>query len=198
MPLPPYIEAKKELFDSYQTAFAKHTGSVAAPTAGFHFTKELLAELQTMGVQIEYITLHVGLGTFQPVKVEFIEDHVMHSEWAEITPEVAHKICSAKKEGRRIIAVGTTSVRTLEGAKKKLGDWENFENGFAGDLNLFITPGFQFEVVDAMLTNFHLPKSTLLMLVSAFAGREPVFHAYEEAKSQGYRFFSFGDAMFIE
>ncbi|MFA6131363.1 MAG: tRNA preQ1(34) S-adenosylmethionine ribosyltransferase-isomerase QueA [Patescibacteria group bacterium] len=197
VPLPPYIKSNTSNVKDYQTVYAKQVGSVAAPTAGFHLTESLLKQLREKGVQIEFITLHVGLGTFRPVQTEMVENHVMHSEWANISPDVASRIADAKQEGRRIIAVGTTSVRTLEGVKKMVGSWENFSKGFSGDLNSFITPGFQFEVTDGMLTNFHLPKSTLLMLVSAFAGRERILAAYEEAKKENYRFFSFGDAMLL-
>jgi len=193
IPTPPYI--KKIPKDSdYQTIYAKYVGSVAAPTAGFHLTKQILTTLKEKGVTILEITLHIGLGTFMPIKSETIESHTIHSEWAEITDEVAQAINKGKKDGRRIIAVGTTTVRTLEGVAAING---GLLKKFRGDINLFITPGFQFKVIDAMLTNFHLPKSTLIVLVSAFAGREAVLHAYIEAVNNNYRFYSFGDAMLI-
>ena len=188
VPLPPYIKSPATL-DEYQTAYAAHTGSVAAPTAGFHFTHELLTRLKEHGVQMEYVTLHVGMGTFQPMKTETLEDHKMHAEFAAIDSETATRLAQAKRDGRRIIAVGTTSVRTLESLPEM--------GGFAGEVNLFITPGFQFKYIDGMITNFHLPKSTLLVLVSAFAGHEHIMHAYEEAKKNKYRFYSFGDGMLI-
>lgn len=193
IPLPGYI--KKELGDKemYQTVYAKYSGSAAAPTAGLHFTDELLDKIRGMGVDTAFVTLHVGLGTFRPVKVENIEEHTMHSEHFFIDSSAAEKINRAKKNGGRIIAVGTTSCRTLESAAD--------ENGLVApcetDTSIFIYPGYRFKSVDALITNFHLPKSTLMMLISAFAGREKVMNAYEEAKKNGYRFFSFGDAMFI-
>ena len=193
VPIPPYIKKEPAKESDYQTVYAKEVGSVAAPTAGFHFTRELLEKLKQMGVQIEFVTLHVGLGTFLSVKTEKIEDHKMHSEWVEISNEVAKDINQAKKEGRRIIAVGTTTARTLEGVTKTQGELKEF----SGDINIFITPGFQFKIVDGLITNFHLPKSTLLMLVSALAGREKIMAAYQEAIDQKYKFFSFGDAMLI-
>lgn len=193
IPLPGYI--KKELGDKemYQTVYAKYSGSAAAPTAGLHFTEELLKKIREMGVDTAFVTLHVGLGTFRPVKVENIEEHTMHSEHFFIDEDAAEKINRAKKSGGRIIAVGTTSCRTLESAAD--------ENGLVApcetDTSIFIYPGYRFKSVDALITNFHLPKSTLMMLISAFATREKVMNAYEEAKRNGYRFFSFGDAMFI-
>ena len=194
MPLPPYITHKLQDKNRYQTVYAKYEGSAAAPTAGLHFTKELLAEIEEKGVQLAYVTLHVGLGTFRPVKVDNILEHHMHSEYYSISKEAANKINDAKREGRRIVAVGTTSCRTLESAAGPLGLIE------AGCENteIFIYPGYQFKIVDALITNFHLPESTLLMLISALAGREHVLAAYEEAIKEKYRFFSFGDAMLIE
>ena len=202
IPIPPYVEEIPVELDQYQTVYAKETGSVAAPTAGFHFTKELLEKIQQKGIQIQYVTLHVGLGTFRPMKSEIIEEHQMHSEFVTITSQTANAINKAKEEGRRIIAVGTTTVRTLEGVAAYTAENKNLDSllppeGFSGDINIFITPGFHFRVIDALITNFHLPKSTLLVLVSAFAGREQILAAYEEAVRQKYRFFSFGDAMFI-
>ncbi len=194
MPLPPYI--KEELGDSerYQTVYSKELGSAAAPTAGLHFTKELMKELDEMGVRICYVTLHVGLGTFRPVKADQIEDHEMHSEFCMVPKETAETIMRTKAEGGRIIAVGTTSCRTLESFTD--------ENGViaecSGWTNIFIYPGYRFKCIDALITNFHLPESTLIMLVSALAGRENVLNAYEEAVKERYRFFSFGDAMMIE
>lgn len=190
-PLPPYIT--KELDDSkkYQTVYAEPLGSVAAPTAGLHFTPGLLKTLEQKGVQLEYVTLHVGLGTFRPVKVETIDEHQMHPEFVEIDGATAYRIGKAKSEGRRIVAVGTTTVRALEGAAPLSQD------GFIGDVNLFIKPGFEFNIIDALITNFHLPESTLLVLVSAFVGRENILEAYRTAIKDGYRFYSFGDAMFI-
>jgi len=166
---------------------------VAAPTAGFHFTERLLDQLSAIGVEKTFVTLHVGLGTFQPVKTETLEEHHLHHEWAEVSSGAVEVIKRAKTEGRRVIAVGTTTVRTLEGVAKLKGDLEPY----VGDVNLFITPGFDFKIIDGLLTNFHLPKSTLLALVSAFAGRELVLEAYQEAVEKEYRFFSFGDAMLI-
>ncbi len=192
MPLPPYITHELKDKNRYQTVYAKHEGSAAAPTAGLHFTKELLAEIAAKGVVIASVTLHVGLGTFRPVKAETIEEHHMHSEFYIITPEEAEKINKAKREGHRVIAVGTTSCRTLESASK---------NGVvtpgSGNTEIFIYPGYEFQMIDALITNFHLPQSTLIMLVSALAGREHVLSAYEEAVKERYRFFSFGDCMFI-
>lgn len=193
VPTPPYVTTALEDANRYQTVYAKTTGSVAAPTAGLHFTEELMRRIREKGVQIEEVTLHVGIGTFRPVQTEHIEDHVMHSEYAEIDAGTVERILEAKRAGRRIIAVGTTTVRTLEGIVHVRGGLVPY----ADELNVFITPRFAFRIVDAMITNFHLPKSTLLVLVSAFAGRENVLRAYEEAIEREYRFFSFGDAMFI-
>lgn len=199
IPTPPYVASKNITDAQYQTVYAKETGSVAAPTAGLHFTPELLDRLRAKGVQCEEIILHVGIGTFRPVQVEHIEDHVMHPEWVELKADVAQRIMKAKREGRRIIAVGTTTTRVLEGIAHRAGtaDADHPLSAYADELNIFITPGFQFRIIDGLITNFHLPKSTLLMLVSAFAGREHVLAAYREAVEQKYRFFSFGDAMFI-
>lgn len=192
MPLPPYIHEQLEDQSRYQTVYAKVDGSAAAPTAGLHFTQELLQELRDKGVEIEEVLLHVGLGTFKPVSEDEIEDHEMHSEYYEISAETADRINQAKAEGRRIISVGTTSTRALESAAKdgKLvsgNDWTN----------IFIYPGYQWQIVDGLITNFHLPKSTLMMLVSALSSREHILSAYKEAVAERYRFFSFGDAMFI-
>jgi len=194
MPLPPYIKEQLEDQDRYQTVYAKHTGSAAAPTAGLHFTKELLEELQQKGVEIVYVTLHVGLGTFRPVSVEKIEEHHMHSEFYSLSKEAADKLNQAKKSGKRIIAVGTTSVRTLETVIDKEQELFTEKEGWT---DIFIYPGYQFKAINGMITNFHLPKSSLIMLVSALADREMVMRAYNEAIKQKYRFFSFGDAMFI-
>lgn len=201
IPLPPYIERKlqsedlKKLdFERYQTVYAKDEGSVAAPTAGLHFTQEILEALQAKGVEIIYVTLNVGMGTFRPVKCEKIEDHIMHSETFEITEDAAARINAAKSCGKNIIAVGTTSVRTLETAYKKFGCIKACHDSS----ELFIYPPYKFNVVDKLITNFHLPKSTLLMLVSALAGKDFIFKAYEEAIMQKYRFFSYGDCMFIK
>lgn len=193
IPTPPYVDGKDITDTQYQTVYAKESGSVAAPTAGLHFTPEIIERLRAKGVQIEEVILHVGMGTFRPVQSEFIEDHVMHAETVELTAGVADRLNQAKREGRRIIAVGTTTTRLLEGIVVTQGELA----AFTGDLNIFITPGFTFKVIDGLLTNFHLPKSTLLMLVSAFAGKEHVLAAYKEAVEQKYRFFSFGDAMLI-
>lgn len=190
MPLPPYIHQRLEDDDRYQTIYARSLGSAAAPTAGLHFTEELLEQIREKGVDITFITLHVGLGTFRPVKVDDVSDHVMHSEHYEISEESATKINRAK----RVIAVGTTSVRTLEASYQK----NNCIQADKGDTSIFITPGYEFKVVDALITNFHLPESTLLMLVSAFSSREHIMKAYGEAVKKKYRFFSFGDAMFIK
>ena len=192
MPLPPYIKAKLDDQERYQTVYAKERGSAAAPTAGLHFTNELLEQVKAKGIEVVEVLLHVGLGTFRPVQVDDILSHKMHSEYYRITQEAADTINKALDEGRRVIAVGTTSTRTLESAAKDgrvvAGD---------GDTSIFIYPGYQFQVLSGLITNFHLPKSTLVMLVSALAGREHVLHAYEEAVKERYRFFSFGDAMFI-
>ncbi len=193
MPLPPYIREKLEDKERYQTVYSKHEGSAAAPTAGLHFTGELLKKIEQKGIDLAYITLHVGLGTFRPVKVEQIEGHHMHSEYYSVDQEAADTINAAKKRGGRVIAVGTTSVRTLESVAG--------ENGFiapaSGWTDIFIYPGYRFKVIDALITNFHLSESTLLMLVSALAGRENILAAYHTAVEARYRFFSFGDSMFI-
>ncbi|MCR5079377.1 MAG: tRNA preQ1(34) S-adenosylmethionine ribosyltransferase-isomerase QueA [Bacilli bacterium] len=193
MPLPPYIKKQCEDKDDYQTVYASVPGSAAAPTAGFHFTKELLGKIALKGVEIIDITLQIGLGTFRPVKVQDTKDHVMHSEEYEISPEAANRLNKAKKEGRRIIAIGTTSVRTLESNYAKYGEFTPVTES----TSIFISPGYHFVAVDALVTNFHLPKSTLVMLVSAFMGRKTTLRNYAEAVRLGYRFFSFGDAMFI-
>ena len=193
MPLPPYITHQLEDKNRYQTVYAKHEGSAAAPTAGLHFTKELLKEIEEMGVTIAHVTLHVGLGTFRPVKVENVLDHHMHSEFYRIEEEEAKKINETKAKGGRIISVGTTSTRTLESA----ADEDGHIQAKSGWTEIFIYPGYRFKVIDGLITNFHLPESTLLMLVSALAGREHVLAAYEEAVKERYRFFSFGDAMLI-
>jgi S-adenosylmethionine:tRNA ribosyltransferase-isomerase len=196
IPLPPYIENTTTEANRYQTVYAKQEGSVAAPTAGFHFTQELIEQLKQKGIEFAEVTLHVGLGTFLPVKTDVVEEHKMHSELVELTQENADKINQAKKEGRRVVAVGTTTVRTLEGIAVYQNSTELKQ--FSGDINIFITPGFEFKIVDALITNFHLPKSTLLMLVSAFAGdRKFMLKCYEEAVKENYRFFSFGDAMLM-
>jgi S-adenosylmethionine:tRNA ribosyltransferase-isomerase len=193
MPLPPYITHQLEDKNRYQTVYAKYDGSAAAPTAGLHFTRELLSEVKAKGVDIAEVTLHVGLGTFRPVKVENVLDHHMHSEFYMISEEAAEKINRAKESGHRVIAVGTTSTRTMEAAADENGKLHEC----SGWTDIFIYPGYQFKVIDALITNFHLPESTLVMLVSALAGREHVLHAYEVAVKERYRFFSFGDAMFI-
>ncbi len=193
MPLPPYITHKLQDKNRYQTVYAKHEGSAAAPTAGLHFTKELLSEIEAMGVTIASVTLHVGLGTFRPVKEENILEHHMHSEYYCIEPEEAEKINRTKKQGGRIICVGTTSCRTVESAALPDGT----VSAGSGWTEIFIYPGYQFKVLDCLITNFHLPESTLIMLVSALAGRENVLNAYHEAVKERYRFFSFGDACFV-
>ena len=193
MPLPPYIKKQVSDNNDYQTVYAKVEGSAAAPTAGFHFTNELLEKLKDKGVIIVDITLNVGLGTFRPVKVTDTKNHVMHSEYFEMSEEAANTLNLAKKEGRRIIACGTTSVRTLEAVYSKYGIFKECKE----DTNIFIQPGYQYKAVDALITNFHLPKSTLVMLVSAFMGREFTLNCYNHAVEEKYRFFSFGDAMFI-
>ena len=193
MPLPPYIKEQLCTNDRYQTVYAKYEGSAAAPTAGFHFTEELFEQIKAKGIEVLDVTLHIGLGTFRPVKVEDTKDHVMHSELYEITPEVADKLNQAKREGRRIIAIGTTSVRTLEANASEFGKFTPMKK----ETNIFIEPGYTFKAVDAIITNFHLPKSTLIMLVSAFAGREFTLEFYNHAIENRYRFFSFGDSMFI-
>ena len=193
MPLPPYITAKLEDRERYQTVYSKHNGSAAAPTAGLHFTPELLEEIRAKGVEIAYVTLHVGLGTFRPVKVDDVENHKMHSEFYEITSEEAEKINNARKKGGKIISVGTTSTRVLE----TVADSEGMLKAQSGWTDIFIYPPYRFRCVNSLITNFHLPESTLLMLVSAFSDKESIMMAYEEAVNLKYRFFSFGDAMFI-
>ncbi len=199
MPLPPYIDRPDENSDKerYQTVYNQRPGAVAAPTAGLHFDEPLLAALREKGVDFAYVTLHVGAGTFQPVRVERIEDHQMHSEYAEVPADVVEKINAAKARGSRVIAVGTTSVRSLETAAQVSLKAGKPLSPFFGDTSIFIYPGYQYQVVDALITNFHLPGSTLIMLVSAFAGYDHVMNAYQEAVTSGYRFFSYGDAMFI-
>ena len=194
MPLPPYITHQLEDKNRYQTVYAKHNGSAAAPTAGLHFTPELLEAIKKKGVDIASVTLHVGLGTFRPVKVDEITEHHMHSEFFQITEEAAQKINHAKENGGRVICVGTTSCRTIESA----ADEDGHLKACSGWTEIFIYPGYKFKVLDCLITNFHLPESTLVMLVSALAGREHVLAAYEEAVKERYRFFSFGDAMFIQ
>lgn len=194
MPLPPYIHEELKDQGRYQTVYAEISGSAAAPTAGLHFTKELLKEIEDKGIVITHVTLHVGLGTFRPVEEADIRDHKMHTEHFIMSKETADILNDAKKENRRIIAVGTTSVRTLESIMQKHGKFTPCEE----DTAIFIYPGYEFKGIDAMITNFHLPKSTLIMLVSAFAGRDFILKAYEHAVQEGYRFFSFGDAMFIK
>ena len=193
MPLPPYITEKLKDRDRYQTVYANERGSAAAPTAGLHFTDELLSKIKEMGVEIVPVMLHVGLGTFRPVKVENVTEHVMHSEYFSVSKEAADKINAAKKEGRRVICVGTTSCRTVESAATAKGEIAEM----AGETGIFIYPGYDFKITDALITNFHLPESTLLMLVSALAGRDVMLDAYKTAVEEGYRFFSFGDAMMI-
>jgi len=194
MPLPPYIDRPDETADRerYQTVYAQRAGAVAAPTAGLHFDAQLLAALEEKGVQSAFVTLHVGAGTFQPVRVERIEDHHMHREWLEVGQDVVDAVAACRQRGGRVIAVGTTSVRSLESAAR-----DGTLKAFSGDTDIFIYPGRPFHVVDALVTNFHLPESTLLMLVSAFAGYPETMAAYAEAVAEGYRFFSYGDAMFI-
>lgn len=194
IPLPPYIKQQPG-HGEYQTVYAKVTGSVAAPTAGFHFTEELIEQLKGSGVEFEFITLHVGLGTFRPIQTQTLDAHRMHHEQVLISPSTAARIHKAKKEGRRVIAIGTTTVRALEGAAAYNGQLA--AHGFTGEIGLFIQPGFSFCVIDGLMTNFHLPKSTLLVLVSAFAGVSNIQKAYQEAMTKQYRFFSFGDAMFV-
>jgi S-adenosylmethionine:tRNA ribosyltransferase-isomerase len=193
MPLPPYITKQLEDQSQYQTVYAKELGSAAAPTAGLHFTPELMDTLRKGGVDIAEVTLHVGLGTFRPVKEDEIEEHKMHTEWYCITNDVAAKIRKAKAEGRRVIAVGTTSCRTLEACAAKYGEIK----GCSGDTDIFLYPGVQFHCIDGLITNFHLPESTLIMLVSAFYGYDKTMAAYKVAVDEKYRFFSFGDAMLI-
>lgn len=193
-PLPPYIHESIEDSNRYQTIYAQNEGSVAAPTAGFHFTESVFENLKKRGIETAFVTLHVGLGTFQPVKTEKISDHQMHSEWFELNEETAQKLNQAKEEGKKIVAVGTTTIRVLESCTTEDGLLE-VKNG---ETNIFITPGYHWKFVDELITNFHVPKSTLLMLVSALAGREFILEAYEEAKKRNYRFFSFGDSMWIK
>lgn len=192
-PLPPYIREKLENSERYQTVYAKEKGSAAAPTAGLHFTKDEMEELKESGINLGFLTLHVGLGTFRPVKAEIIEEHKMHKEYYVLPDTTAKLVMKTKAEGKRVIAVGTTSLRTLEAAATGINNIE----GKSGATEIFIYPGYEFKIVDALITNFHLPKSTLLMLVSALAGREFILKAYERAVNTSYRFFSFGDAMFI-
>ena len=194
MPLPPYIKEKLEKKEMYQTVYAKYEGSAAAPTAGLHFTEDLLEQIKAKGVEIANVTLHVGIGTFRPVKEENIEDHDMHTEHYYIKEEDAEKINKARKNGGRIIAVGTTSCRVLE----SVADEDGFVKAVEGDTNIYIYPGYKFKCIDGLITNFHLPESTLVMLVSALAGREFILDSYKKAVEEKYRFFSFGDAMYIE
>ncbi|MGI6096160.1 MAG: tRNA preQ1(34) S-adenosylmethionine ribosyltransferase-isomerase QueA [Lachnospiraceae bacterium] len=194
MPLPPYITHKLQDKERYQTVYAKHEGSAAAPTAGLHFTKELLQQIEEMGVSIAHVTLHVGLGTFRPVKVEDVTQHHMHTEYYVVSEEAAELINRTKRAGNRVVSVGTTSCRTLESATDETGTIQ----AKSGWTDIFIYPGYTFKMVDALITNFHLPESTLLMLVSALAGKEHIMAAYKEAVNERYRFFSFGDAMIIE
>lgn len=194
MPLPPYIHEKLEDQSRYQTVYAKEIGSAAAPTAGLHFTKELLNKIEKKGVNIAYVTLHVGLGTFRPVSVEKVEEHEMHKEYYIMTKETAELLNQTKRNGKRIIAVGTTSTRTLETIRNKYDEFKEC----CGWTDIFIYPGYKWKAIDALITNFHLPKSTLVMLVSAFAGKENILNAYNYAIKEKYRFFSFGDAMFIK
>ena len=193
MPLPPYIHEKLKETDRYQTVYAKYEGSAAAPTAGLHFTNELLEEIRQKGIDIANVTLHVGIGTFRPVKEENVEEHAMHTEHFYIKQEDVEKINKAKKEGHRIIAVGTTSCRVLE----SIADENGYVKPIEADTGIFIYPGYKFKCIDGLITNFHLPESTLIMLVSALAGKDYIMHAYEEAVKEKYRFFSFGDAMAI-
>ncbi|MDP4179320.1 MAG: tRNA preQ1(34) S-adenosylmethionine ribosyltransferase-isomerase QueA [Bacillota bacterium] len=194
MPLPPYIKERLEDKERYQTVYSKEVGSAAAPTAGLHFTNELLEEIKSKGIKIAFITLHVGLGTFRPVKVEKIEEHLMHSEYYQISKETADIINETKENGNRVIAVGTTSTRTLE----TIGDADGKVREQSGWTDIFIYPGYKFKVVDALITNFHLPESTLIMLVSALSSRDIIMNAYKTAVENKYRFFSFGDAMFLK
>ena len=195
IPLPPYITTPISDPSQYQTVYAKDSGSAAAPTAGLHFTQELLDGLKSKGIEIITVTLHIGLDTFLPVNEEYPKDHRIHSEWCEVSSQTIDILNQAKQNGRRVIAVGTTSVRALESAAQ-MGQ-NNYGQNFCGQTRLFILPGYHFKMVDGMITNFHLPKSTLIMLVSAFAGREIIMRSYEEAKLNGYHFYSFGDAMLI-
>ena len=193
MPLPPYITHKLRDRDRYQTVYARYEGSAAAPTAGLHFTKELLEEAKARGIHLAYVTLHVGLGTFRPVKAEDVREHQMHEEWYHVSPEAAETINRTREEGHRVICVGTTSCRTVESC----ADENGIVHPGSDNTSIFIYPGYRFKIMDALITNFHLPESTLVMLVSAFAGREHVLHGYEEAVRERYRFFSFGDACFF-
>ncbi|AUW96134.1 tRNA preQ1(34) S-adenosylmethionine ribosyltransferase-isomerase QueA [Streptococcus pluranimalium] len=195
MPLPPYIHEKLDDRDRYQTVYAKENGSAAAPTAGLHFTPELLEKIEAKGVKLVYLTLHVGLGTFRPVSVDNVDEHEMHSEFYQLSQEAASTLNQVKQEGGRIVAVGTTSIRTLETIGNKFNGKLEADSGWT---NIFIKPGYHFTVVDAFSTNFHLPKSTLVMLVAAFAGRDFILDAYKHAVENKYRFFSFGDAMFLK
>ena len=194
MPLPPYIHEKLEDQSRYQTVYAKNIGSAAAPTAGLHFTKELLKEIESKGIEIIYVTLHVGLGTFRPVEVEDVTKHKMHSEYYVLTKEAADRLNKAKKEGRRIYSVGTTSTRVLETVMQKYGEFKPC----SGQTDIFIYPGFEFKAIDGLITNFHLPKSTLIMLVSALSTKDNIMKAYNYAIKNRFRFFSFGDAMFVK
>ena len=194
MPLPPYIHEKLKDKDRYQTVYAKNIGSAAAPTAGLHFTEDLIEKIKSKGIKMEYITLHVGLGTFRPVNVEDVTKHKMHSEFYQMSKEVANVLNDAKKKHKRIISVGTTSTRTLETIMNLYGEFREC----SGWTNIFIYPGYKFKAIDSLITNFHLPKSTLIMLVSALAGKENIMNAYKEAVKEEYRFFSFGDSMFIK
>lgn len=192
LPLPPYIRDPAAPQDRYQTVYADRDGSIAAPTAGLHFTEDMLARIRASGVEVEFVTLHVGRGTFQPVSAESVSEHTMHAEWGEIPPATAHRLTAVRREGRRIVAVGTTTTRLVESASCDDG-----VRPFSGHTNLFIYPGYRFKSVGALVTNFHLPRSTLLMLISAFADRELILRAYSEAVERRYRFYSFGDAMLI-
>lgn len=194
LPLPPYIDREDQQEDKerYQTVYAQHPGAVAAPTAGLHFDDLLLEQIREKGIETAFVTLHVGAGTFQPVKVDKLEEHLMHKEWLEVTPEVAEQVRATQQRGGRVIAVGTTSVRCLETASRS-GEIQPY----SGDTEIFIYPGYQWQCVDRLITNFHLPESTLLMLVSSFAGHQPIMQAYREAVAEKYRFFSYGDAMLL-
>ena len=200
MPLPPYIDRPDEESDKerYQTVYNEKPGAVAAPTAGLHFDEQLLEKITAKGAELAFVTLHVGAGTFQPVKVDEIADHVMHAEYVEVSAEVVEQIAQTKAKGGRVIAIGTTSVRSIESAAKAALEKGQALSEFYGDTDIFITPGYQFQVIDALITNFHLSESTLLMLVSAFSGYENIMAAYQHAVTEKYRFFSYGDAMFIQ
>jgi S-adenosylmethionine:tRNA ribosyltransferase-isomerase len=195
VPLPPYIHHRLDDPERYQTVYASEPGSAAAPTAGLHLTRELLEQLHARGIKWAEVTLHIGLDTFRPVTVERVQDHTIHTEWCFVSEETARLVQSTKMEGNRAIAIGTTAARTLETLGK--ANLDQASSGFEGLTNIFITPGYTWRIVDAMLTNFHLPRSTLLMMVSAFAGRELIFEAYQAAIAERYRFYSFGDAMLI-